>query len=126
MTIGAGELVGALLMLGGGLAGMAWWFVRQLNDAVKEERRAREAALKEERDGREEDRHALRNELVKVDGRVTQHELKVAREYVTTSDLTHALEVALRPIGDGMGRLERAVERIFQSLDGKQDKHAGG
>lgn len=125
MTVDAGQLVGGIVLLVGGMGSIVWWFIRHINARVDAERDARHAVIEAERKAREEDRHMLRNEINSVGGRVTEHELKVAREYATSGDLTHALEQALKPVEGALGRLERAVERVFGILENKADKHGG-
>lgn len=95
-----------------------WWLMRHTHAKVDSEREARERALAEERRGREEDRHALRNEINNVGAKLHAHELHVANEYVNHDRLT----MALAPLQAGVERVEGTLGRLFDELKGKQDK----
>lgn len=100
------------------LGSVAWWFMRHTNSRVDDERRARELAIENERKGREEDRHTLRDEITTVSSKLQAHELHVAREYVNHDRLA----MALKPLEDSVGRVEGTLSRLFDELKGKVDK----
>lgn len=93
-----------------GLGSVVWWLIRFTHSRVDEERKERE-----------EDRHNLRNEISIVAVKLQAHELHVAREYVNHDRLA----MALKPIEDGVARVEGTLERLFGELKGKEDRHLG-
>lgn len=141
---------------GGSLASVVWWLIRrhdtrltaeavertriteaereQRQDALKDEREAREKAAaadremflslyKAERDARDtardryeealqQARHDLRDELTVIANKQAGHELYCAREYVSYPRLVEALKP-----------LTESQERIFAKLDTKADKN---
>lgn len=100
-------LAGAAIL---GLAVVVWWMIRYTHSRVDEERK-----------GREDGHHDLRSQISKVDNRVQAHELHVAREYVNHDRLA----MALKPLEDGVSRVEGTLERLFGELKGKQDRSTG-
>jgi acyl-CoA hydrolase len=108
--MGAAEILQLLVVVGGALAGVVWWFVRHTHAKVEGERRERA-----------QDVTALRADVNAVGGKLQAHELHVAREYVNHDRLA----ATLKPLEDGMGGVQRTLERLFEKLEGKVDKMGG-
>lgn len=104
-------IVSVLLAVGCGLAGIVWWVIRHTHAKVDSERDAREQVVT-----------AIRANVNVVEAQLHAHELRVAREYVNQE----RLEQALKPLAEGVGRVEGAIERLFEVVDRKQDKQPGG
>lgn len=65
---------------------------------------------------------AVEKDINALGERMNKHQLEVAEKYVSFP----RLEGALRPINDGLHDLKTGQERIFDRLDGKQDKAGHG
>lgn len=93
-----------------GLAAVVWWVIRYTQSRVDGER-----------EDREDGHTVLRNEISTVARNLQSHELHVAREYVNHDRLA----MALKPLEDGVSRVEGTLERLFGELKGKQDRSTG-
>lgn len=90
--------------------------------AIAFERAERERAVDAERRGREDDRHALRDDIGIVSNKLNAFMLEVAKDCINSERLTAALE----PMNDALAGIKSDVARVFEKLDGKMDKRPGG
>jgi hypothetical protein len=90
----------AILGGGAGIGTVAWGLVRYLNGRIDSEGQERGKAVAD------------------VNSRLQAHELHVAREYVNHDRLA----ATMRPLEDGIARVEGTLGRLFDELKSKQDK----
>lgn len=90
------------------------WFIRQtyldMKSSISSESLSRGAAI-----------GAVRQELSTVADSLARLQREIDKDYVNYDRLTHALQ----PMKDGLDEIKRDQDRLFERLDGKQDKHQG-
>ncbi len=87
------------------------WFLRQtyldMKSAISAEALARGAA-----------NSAVRSEISALIDALNRLQREIDKDYVNYDRLTHALQ----PMKDGLDEIKRDQDRLFERLDGKQDK----
>lgn len=111
------------------MASVIGWFLRKdysrIEDQLKEEKKAREQELSNERTARAKDKHDLRDELATEVGARHALEVRIASDYVNTDRMEKALGQALGPLNESIKGFRDTLKLIFEKLDNKVDKGRG-
>jgi chromosome segregation ATPase len=105
-----------------GLFGLTAWLAQRQINGLQAQLTEFDEKIEAEREGRENDRHDLRDEIGAVSVRLNAFELTVAKECINHERLREAM----RPLTEQMSGMRSDVKEIFGKLDGKQDKPRGG
>lgn len=101
-------IAGTVILL---LIALVGWFAQHNYQKMEQD-------LEEERKARAIDRHNSRDEVQRVVSDLSQFKFRVAEDYVSE----RALEQALRPLTEGIHRVEGTIKDLFIELKSKADK----